>query len=73
MCVPRWLSVLFRLRKDFNLPMMDDQLVGVFGVDADPEIGRAWLFGPLIEHADWQSLADELYAASMKVIPDGIR
>ena len=56
----------------FQLAYDGDQLVGVFGVDADPEIGRAWLFGPLIEHADWQSLADELYAASIKVIPDGI-
>jgi ribosomal protein S18 acetylase RimI-like enzyme len=56
----------------FQLVYDGDRLVGVFGVDADPEIGRAWLFGPLIEHADWHSLADELYAASTKVIPDGI-
>jgi ribosomal protein S18 acetylase RimI-like enzyme len=56
----------------FHLAYNDDQLVGVFGVDADSEIGRAWLFGPLIEHTDWQSLADELYAASLKVIPGGI-
>ena len=56
----------------FQLAYDGDQLVGVFGVDADPEIGRAWLFGPLIEHTGWQSVADELYAASLKVIPDGI-
>jgi ribosomal protein S18 acetylase RimI-like enzyme len=56
----------------FQLACDGDQLVGVFGVDADPEIGRAWLFGPLIGHADWQSLADELYTASIKVIPEGI-
>jgi ribosomal protein S18 acetylase RimI-like enzyme len=56
----------------FHLAYDGDQLVGVFGVEADPEISRAWLFGPLIEHADWHSLADELYAASTKVIPDGI-
>jgi ribosomal protein S18 acetylase RimI-like enzyme len=56
----------------FQLAYDGDQLVGVFGVDADPEIGRAWLFGPLIEHADWQPVADELYAASVKIIPDGI-
>lgn len=56
----------------FQLAYDGDQLSGVFGVDADPEIGRAWLFGPLIEHPDWQSLADDLYAASMKIIPDGI-
>jgi len=56
----------------FQLAYDEDRLVGVFGVDADPEIGRAWLFGPLIEHADWQSLADELYTASTKIIPDDI-
>jgi len=56
----------------FQLAYDKDQLVGVFGVDADPEIGRSWLFGPLIDHADWHSLADELYAVSVKVIPDGI-
>ena len=56
----------------FQLACDGDQLVGVFGVDADLDIGRAWLFGPLIEHEDWRSLADELYAASKKVIPDGV-
>jgi len=56
----------------FLLAYDGDRLAGVFGVDADPEIGRAWLFGPLIELADWQSVADELYAASKKNIPDGI-
>jgi ribosomal protein S18 acetylase RimI-like enzyme len=56
----------------FQLAYDGDRLVGVFGVDADPEIGRAWLFGPLVEHADWHSVADALYAASVKVIPDGI-
>ncbi|MBI5951942.1 MAG: GNAT family N-acetyltransferase [Chloroflexi bacterium] len=56
----------------FQLAYDAEQLVGVFGVDADPEISRAWLFGPLVEHADWHSVADELYAASLKAIPDGI-
>jgi len=63
---------LIPLAEGFQLAYDGDQLVGVFGVDADPEIGRAWLFGPLIEYAGWQSLADELYAAGIKVIPEGI-
>nr|AOR51034.1 GCN5 family acetyltransferase [uncultured bacterium pAX1] len=57
----------------FQLAYDGDRLVGVSGVDADPEISRAWLYGPLVEHEDWHSVADELYAASLKVIPDGIR
>lgn len=56
----------------FFLACDNDQLVGVFGVDINPEIGRAWLLGPLIEHANWQSLADELYDACAKIIPAGI-
>jgi hypothetical protein len=56
----------------FQLAYDGDRLVGVFGVDADPEISRAWLYGPLVEHAEWHSVADALYAASVKVIPDGI-
>lgn len=57
----------------FRLAYADHQLVGVFGVDADPEINRAWLFGPLIEHEDWHSLADQLYAEVLPLIPVDIR
>jgi ribosomal protein S18 acetylase RimI-like enzyme len=42
-------------------------------VDADPEINRAWLFGPLVDHADWQDVADQLYAKVLPRIPVGIR
>jgi len=57
----------------FLLAYDDDQLVGVFGVDADSEIGRAWLFGPLVEHADWHALADTLYSEILPLIRTGIR
>ncbi len=57
----------------FRLAYDGDQLVGVFGVDADPEISRAWLFGPLIEHADWQTIANQLYADVLLLIPVDIR
>ncbi|MCE9647299.1 MAG: GNAT family N-acetyltransferase [Chloroflexi bacterium] len=56
----------------FFLAYHGDQLAGVFGVDVNPEIGRAWLFGPLIDHTDWQSLADDLYGVCAKIIPAGI-
>ena len=56
----------------FFLAYDGDQLVGVFGVDVNPEIGRAWLFGPLIDHANWQALADELYVVCSKIIPTDI-
>ena len=50
-----------------------DQLVGVFGADADPEINRAWLFGPLVDHVDWHDIADKLYAKVLPRIPVNIR
>jgi ribosomal protein S18 acetylase RimI-like enzyme len=50
-----------------------NELIGVFGVDADPEINRAWLFGPLVDHADWHDVADQLYAKVLPRIPVSIR
>lgn len=50
-----------------------DQLVGIFGVDITPEINRAWLFGPLVEHEDWHVIADRLYKAVLPLIPGNIR
>jgi ribosomal protein S18 acetylase RimI-like enzyme len=57
----------------FQMAYDGTRLAGIFGVDADPGIGRAWLFGPLIEHADWQALADDLFEAVLPLIPAGIR
>jgi ribosomal protein S18 acetylase RimI-like enzyme len=56
----------------FRLAYESDRLVGIFGVDADPEIDRAWLFGPLVEHADWHTVADRLYQSILPLIPAGI-
>ena len=57
----------------FRLAYENDQLVGVFGVDADSEINRAWLFGPIIDHEDWHTIADQLYARVLPLIPVTIR
>jgi ribosomal protein S18 acetylase RimI-like enzyme len=57
----------------FRLAFEEDQLVGVFGVDADPEVNRAWLFGPIIDHEDWHTIADQLYARVLPLIPVTIR
>ena len=56
----------------FLLAYDDDQFVGVFGVDADPEVDRAWLFGPLVEYTNWDTLADQLYLEILPLIPAGI-
>ena len=57
----------------FVLAYDAEDLIGVCGVDADPEINRAWLFGPLVDHADWHDVADQLYARVLPRIPVGIR
>lgn len=57
----------------FRLGYEENRLVGIFGVDADAEINRAWLFGPLVEHDDWNNVADHLYAEVLPVIPIDIR
>ncbi len=57
----------------FCMACEDDRIVGIFGVDADPEIDRAWLFGPLVEHVNWHEVANLLYAEILCLIPAGIR
>jgi ribosomal protein S18 acetylase RimI-like enzyme len=57
----------------FRLAYDHEKLIGILGVDADPQIGRAWLYGPIIEYADWQMIADELLAAILPFIPAEIK
>ena len=53
--------------------MQDGQIVGVLGIEADPEIGHAWIYGPLACHPLWQAVADQLYAAALPAhVPSGI-
>lgn len=56
----------------FRLAYDGSELVGIFGVDADSEIDRAWLFGPIVDHTDWYTIADQLYQAVLPLIPAGI-
>jgi ribosomal protein S18 acetylase RimI-like enzyme len=57
----------------FRLAVEDGRLVGVLGLEINPEIGRVWLFGPLIDHDDWQTIADQLYEAVKPIMPAGIQ
>jgi hypothetical protein len=60
-------------RRRLHMAYEAEELIGVFSVDADPEIDRAWLFGPLVEHREWHDVADQLYAKVLPRIPVGIR
>ncbi len=48
------------------------QLVGLLGVEYDIELGRCWLFGPLVDHEDWGAIADRLYKSVLSSLPPEI-
>jgi len=58
--------------RGFRLALLGNRLVGVCGVDIDPAIGRAWLYGPLVVAEAWADVADALYGAVQTAIPAGI-
>jgi ribosomal protein S18 acetylase RimI-like enzyme len=45
------------------------QLCGLFGVEIDIELGRCWLLGPIVEHDEWDPIADLLYDAILGSLP----
>jgi ribosomal protein S18 acetylase RimI-like enzyme len=55
--------------RGFRLALDGQRLVGVMGIDFDREIGRAWLYGPIVTADDWSAIADSLYAEAQKAIP----
>ena len=48
------------------------QLCGLFGVEIDIELGRCWLLGPIVEHEEWDTIADLLYDAILNSLPQEI-
>ncbi len=65
----------------FRLAYDDGLLIGVMGIDADAEIGRAWLYGPVVDASadasaavdeSWAAVADVLYEAVGAAVPAGI-
>ena len=66
-------EAIIPISEGFRLAYENEKLIGIFGADADPEISRAWLLGPIIEHAQWQKVADELFSTILPIIPEGIR
>lgn len=65
-------SLSLPLEEGFRLATQEGQIAGVLGIEADLEIGRAWIYGPLVRHRQWQAVADQLYAAALPAIPSGI-
>jgi ribosomal protein S18 acetylase RimI-like enzyme len=60
-------------RENTRLAYEGENLVGVIMVDYDAEIKRAWIHGPIVEHHEWQGVADKLFAELIThSIPDSI-
>lgn len=66
-------SLALPVEEGFRLAIQDGRIVGVLGIEADPEIGRAWIYGPLVRHPQWHAVADQLYAATLPALPSGIQ
>ena len=66
------LMLNLRYDRGFRLALAGGELLGVMGVDFDREIGRAWLYGPIVSDQNWAMTADRLYEAVQKAIPAGI-
>jgi GNAT superfamily N-acetyltransferase len=60
------------VEEGFRMALQDGEIAGVLGIEADPEVGRAWIYGPLVRHPQWMAVADQLYAAALPAIPPGI-
>ncbi|MFX0210358.1 MAG: GNAT family N-acetyltransferase [Candidatus Hodarchaeota archaeon] len=49
------------------------KLIGFIRIITDAELGRAWIEGPLVDNADWHSIADKLYTIAIEnLLSDGI-
>ena len=73
-------AALRRTMADFDLSPQDTFVVardngtvkGVLGFDADERLGRAWAYGPFVEHAEHQHVAEALWESSVPLLPPDI-
>lgn len=53
----------------FFLAFAGEKMVGTMGVEFDPAINRAWLYGPVVTMNSWDATADALYDSVKSLIP----
>ena len=56
----------------FLLAMENDRLIGLMGAEYDLELGRSWLHGPFVDHAQWDEVAEKLLGEILANLPDAI-
>jgi ribosomal protein S18 acetylase RimI-like enzyme len=65
--------------REWHLPdgaliaQQQDEIVGVLGVESNPQTGRVWLHGPLVDAPEWNAIADALYNEAHHMIPASAR
>jgi len=48
-----------------------ETLVGVWGLEIDSTRGRCYMWGPFVDHDDWQTVAEQLHEGLADIMPDG--
>lgn len=52
----------------------EEDIVGVLGVDYDPEMRRSWLYGPfVVDEPGWDEMADALWRDVSGLVPPGAK
>ncbi|MGH2756078.1 MAG: GNAT family N-acetyltransferase [Actinomycetota bacterium] len=59
--------------KTFVIARESGKIRGVLGFDADMRLGRAWAYGPFIEHAEQRQTAEALWNAAEPLLPAEVR
>ncbi|CAN5680777.1 GNAT family N-acetyltransferase [soil metagenome] len=52
------------------LARQNDDLVGFMAMDVDEELSRSYLFGPLVDHDNWNEIANRLVNECLAILPD---
>jgi ribosomal protein S18 acetylase RimI-like enzyme len=47
----------------------DGRIIGLLGADVSAKLRRAWWYGPLVEHDDWDAVANDLYQSASATLP----
>jgi ribosomal protein S18 acetylase RimI-like enzyme len=48
-----------------------DRLIGVWGLEVDAARGRAYQWGPFVDHPEWQNVANRLWDKLLEIRPAG--
>ena len=73
-------AALMKTLSSFGIPPQDTFVIarsggevkGVLGFDADERLGRAWAYGPFVDHAEHQHIAETLWESSVPLLPETI-